>query len=202
MNSKPQNKPAAGRSRQEPKVPKKITATYLHNSGLYYLQRFAASSGQFRAVMLRKVKKSCHHHKEQNYEDCQKLVDELVTKFERAGLINDESYTRGMISSLRRQGKSRRSIIAKLNAKGIASSLAEEKLEEYAQDSERGGADSETKAAIIFARRKKLGPFRTGGDETENEKALGVMARAGFSYDTSRRVLEMKCEEAETLIRL
>jgi regulatory protein len=66
------------------KKPKKITAQYLHNAGLYYLQRFAASRGQFRSVMLRKIRRSCMEHREQDYEACAALVEKIVEKFERA----------------------------------------------------------------------------------------------------------------------
>jgi regulatory protein len=135
------------------KKPKKITAQYLHNAGLYYLQRFAASRGQFRAVMLRKIKRSCMEHRDQDYETCAAMVEEIVEKFERAGLLNDELYTRGAVISLRRQGKSKSAIMSKLKTRGVAASLVTETL--GAQDTE----NSELRAALTVLRRKKAGPF-------------------------------------------
>lgn len=203
MNSKPQNKPAAKTPRQGPKPPKKITESYLHNSGLYYLQRFAASSGQFREVMLRKVRKSCRHHSDQNFDDCSKLLDALIVKFQDSGLLNDESYTRGVVNSLRRQGKSRRAIMVKLKTKGVGNELIDEKLEEFEQNRAEGDGNAELTAAVIFARRKKLGPFRKDEpEENTHEKALSVMARAGFSYDIAQNVLKMNAQQAEDMIRL
>jgi regulatory protein len=186
---------------EKKKPPKKITADYLHNSGLYYLQRFAASSGHFRSVMLRKVKKSCHYHKEQDYAACTALVDELVRKFERAGLLDDQAYTRGVVTSLRRQGKSRRAVVARLQAKNINADTALEVLHAYDENQFNSSADAEMQAALIFTRRKKLGAFRKDKDYSE-EKALAAMGRAGFSYDTARRALALSLEEAEERIRL
>lgn len=193
MNSKPEKQPAH-------KAPKKITETYLHNSGLYYLQRFAASSGQFRMVMLRKVKKSCRHHTDQDYQACADMVEALVQKFEGAGLLNDESYARGVVNSLRRQGRSRRIIMEKLKTKGVNAELVGNALQQYDEDRHPDDGDSEMQAAAIFARRKKIGPFSRTKDDTPPEKALAAMARAGFSYSVSQKILEMDIETVEKLI--
>ena len=176
-----------------PKKPKKITPDYLHNAGLYYLQRFSASRQHFRTVLMRKVKKSCYEHKDQNYEDCAALVEETVQKFERAGLLNDELYTQGVVNSLRRQGKSKKVIVMKLQTRGISQDLAAEKLE--AVDSEKNG-DADLIAAIMVTRKKKAGAF----GNRDPEKTLAALARAGFSYDIAKKALEMSREDAEDLL--
>ncbi len=180
----------------ERKKPKKITVDYLHNSGLYYLQRFAASRQQFRAVMLRKVKKSCMQHKEQNYEDCAALVEETIKKFERAGLLNDELYTQGVVASLRRQGKSKKVIMMKMKMRGLPDGLVLEKLENHDSEKTENG---DLISALIFLRKKKSGPFSAGKD-IPAEKTLAALARAGFSYDLSQKVLKMDRAEAENIL--
>lgn len=191
------NKPPARRPGK--KIPRRITADYLHNSGLYYLQRYAASSGHFREVMLRKAKRSCQAHPDQNYADCTALVDELVAKFIRSGLLNDELYVRGVVSSLRRRGASKQAILGKLRVKAVTGDLAETQLEACDEEfaAEKFG-NGDLKAAIIFARRKKLGPF-AGDRQEEPQKALAKFARAGFSYDIAAKVLRMEPAEIETI---
>lgn len=183
---------AQNKKAQKPqrKKAKKITAEYLHNAGLYYLQRFAASRGQFRSVMLRKVRRSCMEHRDQDYEACVALIEETVQKFERAGLLNDELYTRGVVTSLRRQGKSKNAILSKLKTRGVETSLVTETLQ--AQDTE----DSELRAALTVLRRKKAGPFGI----MDKEKALAALARAGFSYDTAGHAMNMDRAEAEDIL--
>lgn len=180
--------------------PKKITATYLHNAGLYYLQRFAASTAHFRFIMMRKIKRSCAHHTDQDAESCAALLDQVIETFERAGLLNDEVYARGLIGSLRRKGKSRKFILNKVGEKGILTALAVPILDEL--DSEYGeeGKDSELKAALICARRKKVGPFLPDGREEDFQKSLAKLARAGFSYEIARKVLEMSFDDAERFV--
>lgn len=176
-----------GQAKQK-RPPKKISETYLHNAGLYYLQRFAASSGQFRKVMMRKVKKSCLHHPDQDYEICQSLVEALVDKFEKAGLLNDESYTAGTVHSLRQKGKSKKSIQSKLLIKGVNPDLIDTKLADYDDTYGMEAPETELKAALTLARKRKIGPYRTTKDYNP-EKELATLARAGFSYEIARKVL-------------
>lgn len=195
------NHPAKKKKRRTtPKPPKKISPTYLHNSGLYYLERFASSSENFRAVMMRKVKKSCMYHKEQSYEECEAMVAELVDKFRSSGLLDDQLYTRGVVTSLRRSGKSRRAIMMKLKSKGLDSDLINQTLSAHDEDIAGSDARAEFTAALTHARKKRLGPFMRPDRDIPHEKALASMARAGFNYDMCKKVLEMSTEDAEDII--
>ncbi len=185
--NKPRNK------NKTPRIPRKITPTYLHNSGLYYLERFSASKNHFKFVMMRKVKRSCMHHTDQNYEECQKMVDELADKFERLDLLNDEVYARAVITSLRRRGFSRTIIMNKMRMKGIEAERALEELKKIDEQNDND-EDPELQAALRLARKKRIGPYFMG-EEEDMKKSLGKLARAGFSYDIARKVLEYEREE-------
>ncbi len=200
-NSKPAEKSKkAARRDGEKKPPKKITETYLHNAGLYYLQRFAASKAHFRTVMGRKVKRSCHVHKDQDYEACMTMLDALVEKFENAGLLDDGAYLRGMITSLRRRGLSQKMIYAKLQSKGLTGDKIRTELETFDRENCDNSQEAELLAALRQARKKRLGPFDSL-EKSPPEKALAALARAGFSYDTAQKALEMPLEDAEEKLR-
>lgn len=188
----------AGKPRRERKPPKKITADYLHNSGLHYLQRFPASTGHFRTVMMRKVDKSCRHHTGQDREVCARLVEELVAKFCQMGLLDDAGYSRGMVTSLRRRGLSARAIQAKLSGKGLGREHIDKALSDFADEH---GGETEIVAALRLARRKRIGPFATKAAES-TDKHLAALARAGFSYDIASRVIQMDHESAEDMLRV
>ncbi|MFK7839982.1 MAG: RecX family transcriptional regulator [Bdellovibrionales bacterium] len=113
-----QNKEKYAQKRQK-KAPKKITERYLRNSGLYYLERFTASSGHFKTVMTRKINKSCFHHKDQDRQTCIELLDKVTDDLLKQGYLDDEGYIRGMVISLRRSGKSKKAITAKLMQKSV-----------------------------------------------------------------------------------
>ena len=192
---KPETAPR--KPRREKKPPKKISADYLYNSGLYYLQRFPASSGHFRTVMMRKVDNSCRHHKEQERETCAKLVDDLIVKLVDMGLLNDTGYAAGMVNSLRRRGLSQRAIEAKLSAKGLKRDQIAAALNNHADDRPKG--EVELLAALRLARRKRIGPFSANTERAERDMA--ALARNGFSYDIVSKVMEMDAEAAEETLR-
>lgn len=180
----------------EKKPPKKITEKYLYNSGLAYLQRFPSSTPHFKRIMGRKIDRSCNYHKDQNRDDCTKLLDQTVETFVRQGLLNDSAYLQGMINSLRRRGLSRQAILARLQQKGMAQDTILKTLRDY--DAEKTG-DADLTAALQLARRKKLGPFRRDS-ETDKNKELAALARAGFSFDVAQKVLGMETDEAEEVL--
>ncbi len=177
------------------KLPKKITETYLHNSGLYYLQRFAASSGHFREVMRRKIDRSCLYHLDQNKEECYALLDTLIEKFENSGLLDDKIYTRNTVSSLRNRGLSERAIVMKLQNRGISIEQIKEALSTFCTDHQISNVESEMTAALKLARKKRIGPY-AAGKEFDRNKALAAFARAGFSFNVARQVLGMDEELA------
>lgn len=176
------------------KAPKKITGSYLENAALHYLQRYATSAANLRRILLRKVKKSCDFH-QMPADEFTPMVDALVARYAASGLIDDTVFARGRVATLRRLGLSKQAIMAKLGAKGLSEAQISAALAEI--DSERDDADPELSAARAYARRKKLGPYRSkpATDETR-QKELASLGRAGFSYETARRALEQS-EDAD-----
>jgi len=178
--------------RRERKAPKRISKTYLENAALYYLQRYATSAANLRRVLMRKVKRSCTFHQTE-VDDFAPLVDELVARYTNVGLIDDKVFAQAKASSLRRQGHSGRSIIARLQVKGLTSA----QIEAAMRNVDDGNEDAEIAAAHTYAKRKKLGPWRKKNitDPKDLQKEMAAMARAGFSYDIARRALAFSGEE-------
>lgn len=165
--------------------PRKATPKHLENAALYYLQRFATSAENLRRVLGRKVDRSARFHGT-DADEGQAVVEDLIRRFQRAGLLDDDAYARARAETLHRRGAGRRVIRAKLRRKGVGDEAIEAALAAL------GPAD-ETKitAAVAFARRRRLGPFaatKPSGDA--REKALAALARAGFSFDVARRVVD------------
>ena len=169
-----------------PRRIRKLAPADLKDSALDYLGRYAASTARLRQVMKRRIQRSA----KANELDPQPLLDELervVATLTRTGLLNDEAFAEGRARSLNRRGGSRRQIAAKLSAAGVARATAASAL--AGMEEEMPGA--EFAAAIAYAKRRRLGAFRTSRDETpeRRRKDLMAMARAGFALDMARRAL-------------
>lgn len=176
-----EGRPSARRGRR---VPRRVTAQYLENAALHYLERFASSSANLRRILMRKVTRSAEIHGTDRAAG-ERLVDDIVARYLRAGLLDDRAYAAQQAASLQRRGTSRYGIRGRLAGKGVEAELIDTALERLA---EGGGGD--LAAACALARRRRLGPYRTAADRAAHRsKDLAALARAGFSLEMARRVL-------------
>ena len=174
----------------ERKKPRKLSERYLENSALHYLKRYSATVDGVRRVMMRRVNRSLKEHGGDKAEAVAWL-EALLQKLVRNGLVNDTAYAETRAHALRASGRSARVISQKLRLKGVAPELAAQKL---AQASEEVSEDA---AARIWARKKRLGPFRRDLSTRKDKrmKDLAALARAGFSFATAKRVIDGSADE-------
>lgn len=166
--------------------PKKASERYLENVGLWYLHRFAASADSLRRVLMRRVEKSARAHDTDRAEGAA-LVEDIIARYQQSGLLDDGAYARARALSLHRRGASIRAIRVRLGAKGIGGEDADLAIRALMEQA----AEPDFNAAIAYARRRRLGPWRTCQDkDTYRERDLAALARNGFDYNVSRRVIE------------
>lgn len=180
--------------KQKAKAPRKITPQHLENVALYYLQRYASSSGNLRRVLMNRVRRSCQFH-DMDPEAPSQQVEALIVRYQKSGLLNDTVYAQGRVSSLRRQGLSQRNIAEKLRAKGLEAADIRAALAQHnAENGQDSTTDADLAAAVIFCRRKKIGPFRKSASlpDVQARKDLAALARAGFSFDIAKKALAIK----------
>jgi len=171
---------------QARRPPKKATSTHLGNVALWYLQRFAASADSLRKILMRRVEKSARAHGTDREEGAT-FVEDIIARFRASGLLDDKVYAEGRTLGLHRRGISTRGIRARLAAKGVGADDIDAALATLGDLT----AEPDLTAAIAYARRRRLGPWRQGDDREERrERDLAALARQGFGYDTARRVIE------------
>ena len=178
-------------SRSPRRGPTPVTPAHLENVALHYLERFASSSGNLRRVLMRRVARSAEMHGTDAREG-ERVVDDLVARYLRAGLLDDRAYAAQQAASLRRRGGSRHVIRGKLALKRVESALIDETLD--ALDNEVGG---DLAAACALLRRRRLGPYRPAAARALfRQKDLAALARAGFSLALAQRVLGARDADA------
>ncbi len=184
---------AESRKARARKPPRPLTAASLENAAVYYLSRFASSSGNLRRVLLRKIARAARDSEEGQAETGAQMVDALIARYLDKGLLNDRAYAAQAASSLARRGASRYSIAGKLAQKGVDNELVSQAIADLDED----GDASELAAACTLVRRRRLGPYRTPAKRAEfRDKDLASLARGGFRLDLARRVLRAKDVEA------
>ena len=172
--------------------PKRATPAYIEAAALHYLERFASSSANLRRVLMRKVARSARAHGTDPSEG-ERLVDDIIARYLRSGLLDDRAYAAQKAASLRRRGGSRYAIRGRLALKGVARELIDKTIEHLEAEASGG----ELAAACALIRRRRLGPLRAPGSRAEfRQKDLATLARAGFSLDVARRALGARDAEA------
>lgn len=168
------------------KPPKRITTAYLENVALFYLERFASSAENLRRVLLRRVERSARFHGDDAAAGAA-LVDELITRYRRCGLLDDQRFAESRSRSLHRRGASLRAIRQTLAARGLAPETIEQALDGLRDDH----ADPDLAAAQAYARRRRIGPYRPSETrEAQRDRDMAALGRAGFSWDIARRVVD------------
>ena len=172
----------------------------LKKSALFYLERYAASSGQLRRALLRRIKRAEMLGAESaQAEAARRQVETLIARLRASGILDDRRFAEAQAQSLQRRGTSRWRIRQRLAAKGVGRDFVEDALETI----EPEGETSELAAACVLVRRRRLGPYRAAATRSDfRQKDLATLARAGFSLDVARRVLGARDPDAlERLMR-
>jgi regulatory protein len=179
-------------ARRNDSEPTPIDAALLEKWALGYLERFASSAENLRRVLRRRVRRRTADT--ETGRQAGVLIDDLVERYRRSGLIDDAAYAAARARGRLARGEPLRRIAAGLAAKGVA---AEDRA--VALDSLRETApDPDLAAACAFARRRRLGPYRRGTGDRARE--LAAFARAGFARREAEMVLA--CADPEAVAAL
>jgi regulatory protein len=168
------------------KAAKPLDRATIEERALAYLNRFDASAARLRRVLEQFVRRRA---KELDVDATPfiAMVQETIARYERSGLLDDRRFSESIARSLVERGASRQAIKAKLHGRGVPASVIDEVIGELAR---AGG--SELDAAKALVRKRKLGAMRPVEDRKAHfRKDLGILARAGFGFDTARAALNV-----------
>ncbi len=144
-----------------------------------YLSKYSSSKTNLERVLRNKIRRT-------NFEKKEKFtlynsIPEIIKKLEKNNFLNDYNYTTSKINLLISNGKSKIFIKNYLLKKGIDKKLSSEIFAELNEKD----SNWEIKSARTFARKKNF-----QNNKNNNEKNLSKMARAGFSYEIAKKILE------------
>jgi regulatory protein len=127
-------------------------------------------------------------------EQWRAVARKVVAGLAELGAVNDAAFAESRARRLRRSGSSRRAVLAHLGSKGVSGEVAGGMVPE--------DATAELTAALIFARRRRVGPFATEEVAADAKpRILAAFGRAGFGSAVARRALDYDREAAEAVIR-
>ncbi|WP_428391101.1 RecX family transcriptional regulator [Lichenicoccus sp.] len=131
--------------------------------------------------------------------DARALAAIVAVEMVRKGAIDDAAFAAGRARALTRAGRSRRAVAAHLATRGVAADQIQAAILDLPDSAEA----TQLAAALVQARRRRIGPFRAGDaalTPIEQQRALAALARAGFDHDIAAAALACDPETAERLI--
>ena len=174
-----------------------VTVEEMRNFSLAYIEKYAPSKQQLRTYLLKKYLKI--KIPDVNKKNITDLIDIVLKDLENSKFINDKFYSKSKAKSLLQRGSSINKIRNYLYIKGINNKFISETIEQIKENNE----DQDFFSAIKICKKKRIGPSR---DENNRplfyKKDLGILARSGFDFETTRRVLELDKEDYKKIINL
>jgi len=164
---------------------------YLERAALHYLERFATTRGHLAQVLRRKIRRRGLPEGVADSE-AEEWIAALVEKLVRLGYVDDLGFARARAQSLLNRGRPLRAVRQGLAEKSVPAGMIDQVLAETVEES----ANTDLLAAVRYVRRRRIGPARPAppADADAAHKAfqrdMAALARAGFSYDIARQVLE------------
>ena len=162
-----------------------------------YLEKYAPSRQQLRTYLLKKFFKSSGSYVAKN--ELLTLIDLVISDLENRKFISDRFYSQSKTKKFLKKGYSLNKIRNYLINKGIN--------EEYIKDSiskiNLKETDQDFFSAIKTCKKRRIGPNREEGNRILfYKKDISILARSGFNYETSKKVLDLSKEDYEKLFRL
>ena len=174
-----------------------VTVEEMRNFSYAYIEKYSPSKQQLKTYLLKKyLKLKSPNINKNNIKD---LIDVVLEDLEKSKFINDKFYSNSKAKSLIQKGSSINKIRYYLLNKGIKDKFINDTIEKIKDENE----DQDFFSAIKICKKKRIGPAR---DENNRplfyKKDLGILARSGFDFETSKRVMDIEKEEYVKIINL
>tara|TARA_Y100000589_G_C26741482_1_gene461887 strand:- start:5 stop:568 length:564 start_codon:yes stop_codon:yes gene_type:complete len=175
----------------------KVTVEEMRNFALAYVEKYAPSKQQLKTYLLKKyLKTSVPNVKKQ---DVNNLIDIVLSDLEKSKFVNDKFYSESKAKSMIQRGSSINKIRNYLISKGINDEFIKETVTQI-QDN---NSDQDFFSAIKICKKKRIGPARTEDNRSLfYKKDISLLARNGFDFETSKKVMDIEKEDFLKIIKL
>ena len=174
-----------------------FTVDEMRNFALSYVEKYAPSKQQLRTYLLKKyLKSSVPNVKKQ---DITSLIDVVLSDLEKSKFINDKFYSESKAKSMIQRGNSINKIRNYLIGKGINETFIKDTVDKIKEDN----SDQDFFSAIKLCKKKRIGPARAEDNRTLfYKKDISLLARNGFDFETSKKVMDIEKNEYLKIINL
>ncbi|MBA1338273.1 MAG: regulatory protein [Pelagibacterales bacterium] len=171
--------------------------TNLKDLAYGYLEKYNPSKQQLKVFLLKKYLTKIKGT--QSKREVSTIIDEILLHLEKNQIINDELYAESKARMFLRRGYSLNKINQSLRAKGIESEFVKKSIDKIKEDK----IEPDFVSALKLCKRRRIGAVRPQANrELFYKKDMGILARGGFSFGLSKRVLDLETSEFNKLIKI
>ena len=171
--------------------------TNLRDLAYSYLEKYSPSKQQLKVHLLKKYLTKIKGTKSK--KEVTLIIDEIILGLEKNKILNDELYSDSKARMFLRRGYSLNKINQSLRNKGIDNKYIKQSIDKIKEDE----IEPDFVSALKLCKRRRIGPLRPDANrELFYKKDMSILARGGFSYELSKRILDLETIEFHKLIKI
>jgi len=162
-----------------------------------YLEKYSPSKQQLKTYLFKKLLKKSE--KIYNKKEIFNLIDIVITSLLDQKLISDKIYSDAKSRSFLKRGYSLNKIRYNLIKKGIDEKYIKASISKIKENE----SDPDFFSAIKICKRRRIGATREENNRSLfYKKDISILARSGFSYEISKKVLDLPKDEFKKFLKL
>ena len=162
----------------------------IRNFSYSYLEKYSPSKQQLRIYLFKKLIKI--NQRKSSKKEIFNLIDSVITSLVDQKFLSDRYYSDAKSKAFLKRGYSLNKIRYNLIKKGIDEKYIKDSISKIKENE----SDPDFFSAIKICKRRRIGPCREESNRTLfYKKDISILARSGFSYEISKKVLSIPKEE-------
>ena len=162
-----------------------------------YLERYSPSKQQLRTHLFKKLVKK--NQKISSKREIFNLIDSVIASLVDQKLLSDEYYSDAKSKAFLKRGYSLNKIRYSLIKKGIDEKYIKASISKIKENE----SEPDFFSAIKICKKRRIGPNREESNRSLfYKKDISILARSGFSYEISKKVLDIPKEEFEKFCKM
>ena len=162
-----------------------------------YLEKYSPSKQQLRTYLFKKLVKK--NQKISSKREIFNLIDSVIASLVDQKLLSDKYYSDAKSKAFLKRGYSLNKIRYSLIKKGIDEKYIKASISKIKENE----SEPDFFSAIKICKKRRIGPNREESNRALfYKKDISILARSGFSYEISKRVLEIPKEEFKKFCKM
>jgi len=166
------------------------TIDEVRNFAYSYLEKYSPSKQQLKTYLFKRIikKKQRISSKKEIFD----LIDLVIATLEDQNLLSDKYYSDAKSKAFLRRGYSLNKIRYNLIKRGIDQKYIKASISKIKANE----SNPDFFSALKICKKRRIGPVREESNRSLfYKKDISILARSGFSYEISKKILDMPKEE-------